>query len=144
MYQPKKYKNDNRDFIYGFIKKYSFSTLILQGKELLATHIPVLAKGSADDFVLYAHIANHNPMREYLADNQETLLVFHGPDAYVSPRWYSEPEVPTWDYTAVHINARVQLQTTAELQTSLIELIEQSERGKDDPFNFREIPEGIW
>ncbi len=144
MYQPEKYKNDSPDFIYTFIQRYPFATIIMQGKHLLATHVPVLIKGSANDFILFGHIANHNPLKKYLLDNQEMLLVFKGPDGYVSPRWYTEPEIPTWDYTAVHINARIQLQTAAELQTSLTQLIEHSERDKNDPFNYREIPTSIW
>src|SRR5260370_39057993 len=33
----------------------------------------------------------------------EVLVVFFGPHAYVSPRWYEEKErVPTWNYAAVH------------------------------------------
>ena len=31
------------------------------------------------------------------------MVVFSGPHAYVSPRWYEEQErVPTWNYAAVH------------------------------------------
>jgi len=31
------------------------------------------------------------------------MVVFAGPHAYVSPRWYEEKErVPTWNYAAVH------------------------------------------
>jgi hypothetical protein len=35
--------------------------------------------------------------------DEEVMVVFSGPHAYVSPRWYLEKErVPTWNYAAVH------------------------------------------
>jgi len=123
MYQPEKYKNDSRDFIFKFIQNHPFATAIVQGGHLLATHIPVLVKGSHENFRLFGHIANHNPMRGFLKDNAEMLLIFKGPDAYVSSSWYSMPEIPTWDYTAVHVNATIHLQTSTELENSLLKLI---------------------
>lgn len=144
MYQPEKYKNDSRDFIFKFIRNHPFATSIVQGGHLLATHIPVLVKGSPENFRLFGHIANHNPMRGYLKDNVEMLLIFKGPDAYISSSWYASPEIPTWDYVAVHINAMVNLQTPEELEIALRELITHFEKDSDLPIAPTEIPETIW
>ena len=39
--------------------------------------------------------------KEFFDD--DVMVVFSGPHAYVSPRWYEEHErVPTWNYAAVH------------------------------------------
>jgi len=48
------------------------------------------------------HMAKNNPQwREFFDD--EVMVVFSGPHAYVSPRWYEQKErVPTWNYAAVH------------------------------------------
>ena len=144
MYQPGKYKNDSRDFIFKFIQNHPFATCIVQGRYLLATHIPVLVKGSHENFRLFGHIANHNPMRRVLKDNLEMLLIFKGPDAYISSSWYTSPEVPTWDYVAAHINATVNLQTSEELENSLRELIAHFEKDSNHPLRPTEIPETIW
>lgn len=144
MYQPERYKNDDFSFIYPFIKEHPFATIVLKGDFLLATHVPILIDENAKDFTLYAHIANHNPMRKFLVDGAEMLLIFKGPDAYVSSSWYSEPEIPTWDYTAVHINARVELQTDKELEESLVNLIDCSEKSINGSLQARDIPEDIW
>ena len=45
MYQPKKYKKQDPDYLYQFIKNHPFATLVVKGKQLLATHIPVLIDG---------------------------------------------------------------------------------------------------
>ena len=144
MYQPYKYKNNDPSFIYNFIQQHPFATVVLQGNHLLATHIPVLVEGTPENYRLYAHIANHNPMREFLVDNQEMLLIFKGPDAYISSTWYSIPEVPTWDYTAVHINAKLQLQSDAELQTALEKLIDYFEKDLENPLSSKAVPQQIW
>ncbi|SRR5690554_6213125 len=144
MYQPSKYRNDDRDFIFKFIQDHPFATVIIQGKHLLATHIPILVSGSAEKFRLFGHIANHNPMRGSLEENGEILVVFKGPDAYVSSSWYGSPDIPTWDYTAVHINATIHLQTSKELENSLKQLILHFEKNSVHPLDPTKIPESIW
>ena len=144
MYQPRHFKNDSPSFIFNFIKEYPFATIVVQGNQLLATHVPVLIEGSVGEFRLYAHIANHNPIREFLVDKLEMLLIFKGPDAYVSSSWYSQPEVPTWDYSAVHINAKIKLQSDAELQSSLEKLISRFENTMEIPLQYKDIPNKVW
>jgi transcriptional regulator len=47
-------------------------------------------------------MAKNNPQWKEFFDD-EVLVVFHGPHAYISPRWYADEErVPTWNYAAVH------------------------------------------
>lgn len=144
MYQPKKYQNDDSHFIFNFIREYPFATIVLQGSKMMATHIPVLIEGSAEDFRLYAHIANHNPMWDHLENEKEILVIFKSPDAYISSSWYTNPDIPTWDYAAVHVNARLQLQTDKELQRSLENLISHFEKGQENPLDINQIPEKVW
>ena len=54
------------------------------------------------DIVIDMHMAKNNPQWKEFFDD-EVMVVFSGPHAYVSPRWYEEQErVPTWNYAAVH------------------------------------------
>jgi transcriptional regulator len=53
--------------------------------------------------VLHCHVARANPQWQELGLAPEVLVVFTGPHAYVSPTWYTETGVPTWNYTAVHV-----------------------------------------
>jgi transcriptional regulator len=47
-------------------------------------------------------MARANPQWRDFSE-KEALLVFSGPHAYISPRWYEQTErVPTWNYAAVH------------------------------------------
>lgn len=89
----------------AFIHEYAFAILVSQ--DLQATHIPLLARQDGDDLVLEGHVARGNPHWKEL-NNTESLAVFAGPHAYISPTWYaSAPNVPTWNYVAVHAKGQL-------------------------------------
>ncbi|TDN95650.1 PaiB family negative transcriptional regulator [Salegentibacter sp. 24] len=140
MYQPTKYKKDDADFIFRFIQHHPFATFILNGVRLLATHIPVLTKGTAKDFRLFSHIANHNEQFEFLKDGTEALLIFQGADGYVSSSWYKEKDISTWDYSAVHLNVKLKKQSRKELEESLRELVARFEKPQKKPLYYQDIP----
>ncbi len=46
-----------------------------------------------------------------MKDGAQALVVFQGPDAYVTPSWYATKKdhgkvVPTWNYAMVQVRAR--------------------------------------
>lgn len=140
MYQPKKYKKKDPNYIFDFIEAHPFATFVLLGERLLATHIPVLITGTPGNFTLYAHIANHNEQFSYLKDGLEALLIFHGAHSYVSSSWYKEKDISTWDYSAVHVNVKLRIQTSEELESSLEDLVAKFEKKQNHPLYFREYP----
>ncbi|MDT0650962.1 FMN-binding negative transcriptional regulator [Autumnicola edwardsiae] len=140
MYQRDSYKKRDKKFIFEFIKAHPFATFILNGDRLLATHIPVLAEGNEDDFVLFAHIAYNSEQYQYLKDGAEALLIFQGAHAYVSSSWYKETDISTWDYSAVHINVNLKIQTNQELEESLEKLIAHFEKDQANPIFYKDLP----
>lgn len=140
MYQPKKYRKDDPGYIFEFIRKHPFATLIVKGEALMATHIPVLAEGTPENFRLFFHIANHNELLEFLKDGTEALLIFQGAHAYISSSWYKEKDISTWDYSAVHINAKLRIQSLKELETSLEKLVKEFEKEQEEPLYYQDIP----
>ena len=65
--------------------------------------------------VLHGHIAKSNPHGALLQGDQESLAIFHGPHAYISPKLYESREsVPTWNYAAVHVYGHVRAVTDPE------------------------------
>lgn len=143
MYQPKKYKKKDPRYIFDFITEHPFATFVLAGEHLLATHIPVLIEGSPEDFILYAHIANHNEQLRYLKNGIEALLIFQGSHGYVSSSWYQKKNISTWDYSAVHINVKLKMQTREELATSLSNLVHYFEKDQDSPLFFEDYPKDM-
>jgi transcriptional regulator len=69
----------------------------------LAAHTPVLAALDDGRPHLRFHLSAHNPVTRRLEAGAAALIVFTGPDAYVSPDWYGPVpnQVPTWNYLSV-------------------------------------------
>ncbi|MCG2590856.1 FMN-binding negative transcriptional regulator [Rhodohalobacter sulfatireducens] len=141
MYSKKRYLKKNRNHIFNFIVNHPFATFVLNGDRLLGTHIPILAEGQSATFRLFGHISDHfNEQKKYLKDGVEALLIFHGPQAYVSSSWYQKNNISTWDYAAVHVNAKITVQTDDELESSLKKLVHRFEKDQEKPLFFDEIP----
>lgn len=67
-------------------------------------HTPLIA-GQGD--TVRFHLARGNALTRHLAA-QRALLVVNGADAYISARWYSDPDqVPTWNYVAAEMEGPV-------------------------------------
>ena len=103
MYSPAYNRLEDRAELLGFMRANSFALLVTgTGGTLHASHLPVMIHEHADRIVIDSHMAKNNlQWKEFFDD--EVMVVFSGPHAYVSPRWYEERErVPTWNYAAVH------------------------------------------
>ena len=103
MYTPPYNKLENREELVAFLRANDFPIVVTgTGGTLQATHLPVVVHDRGDRIVLDLHMARNNPQWKEFFD-EEVLVIFSGPHAYVSPRWYEEQErVPTWNYAAVH------------------------------------------
>ena len=140
MFKPGKYKKTDPQYIFDFIKAHPFATFVIKGRELLATHIPVLIKGNAENFTLYGHIAEANEQYNHLKDGLEGLLIFHGAQGYVSSSWYKDINISTWDYSAVHVNVKLKIQSREELVQSLKNLVHHFEKDQKNPLYYEDLP----
>jgi transcriptional regulator len=112
MYIPAPFREERLDVLYQVIRDNSFATLVSRGKDgLIATHIPFLLDASRGAHgTLVGHVARENPHWRSFGDDHDTLAIFQGPHAYISPSWYTTPyAVPTWNYVAVHAYGRPRL-----------------------------------
>ena len=103
MYSPPYNRPEDRAEILAFMRANDFPLLVTgTGGTLHASHLPVMVIDEGDRIRLDMHMARNNPQWKEFFDD-EVMVVFSGPHAYVSPRWYEEQErVPTWNYAAVH------------------------------------------
>jgi transcriptional regulator len=66
------------------------------------------------------------------------LLVFQGPNGYISPAWYGEgPSPPTWNFTAVHVRGIPEVLEGGEAFSVLERTVEHFEAARDDPWELR-------
>jgi len=143
MYIPRRYVEKDMDTIHAFIKENSFAILISVKDGLpVGTHIPLqLGKDAAGGDVLMGHISRGNEQKHTLVDGARVLAIFAGPHAYISPRWYTEMNVPTWNYISVHVYGKVRIVEGDELREALARLMDTYERHMPRPVTMEEIPE---
>jgi transcriptional regulator len=75
---------------------------------MVATHLPVLLDPQqGNNGTILGHVSRANLQWQQTDPATETLLIFSGPDTYVTPNWYPSKQethrvVPTWNYAAIH------------------------------------------
>jgi transcriptional regulator len=104
MYVPEAFAERELDVLHGWMQRHAFALLVsARNGALEATHLPLwLEPGRGPHGTLFGHVARANPHWRSFDGATRALAVFSGPHAYVSPRWYRKPGVPTWNYVAVH------------------------------------------
>jgi len=126
---------EDSEKIKAFIQAYGFGILVNQiyGKPW-ATHIPfVLEKNAANEDILFAHIAKANKQWKSFQEDQEVLVIFQGPHAYISSSWYDHENVPTWNYAAVHVYGKIRIADKATVYKQLSKLVDKYEAGNTNP-----------
>ncbi len=110
MYSPPYNQVEKRAEVVEFMRAHNFPLLLTgSGGSLHGSHLPVTIHEQGETIVVDMHMARNNPQWKEFFD-EEVMVVFTGPHAYVSPRWYEEKErVPTWNYTAVHAYGTVEV-----------------------------------
>src|SRR5580658_1646953 len=114
----------------SFVQANPFAILISPSEGgPFATHIPILAREADNQVVLHGHMAKANSHWGLLEGGQESLIIFHGPHAYISPSLYESREsVPTWNYATVHVYGEPTLFTDEEsLRATLHRMIDTFE-----------------
>ena len=105
MYIPEFNRQEDRAAILSFMRANPFAILVSNADGIpFATHLPLLVDESGDEIVVQGHMAKANAHWKSMQGGGESLVIFHGPHAYISPSLYEIREsVPTWNYAAVHI-----------------------------------------
>jgi transcriptional regulator len=105
VYIPEFNRQEDRAATLAFMRANPFAILVSNAEGVpFATHLPLLIDETGDDIVVQGHMARANAHWRSMKKNEESLVIFHGPHAYISPSLYENREsVPTWNYAAVHV-----------------------------------------
>lgn len=124
------------------VQQYGWASLVVTGQEgLQAAHVPCLLDpdqdegGDAPELVVLGHTARADPISVQLDRGREALLIFQGPNGYVSPDWYGMGTfVPTWNFTAVHVHGVPEVLEGDEGFAVLERTVEHFEAARDEPW----------
>jgi transcriptional regulator len=84
---------------------------------------------------------------EALRSGAETLVVFQGPEAYITPSWYAAKEehgrvVPTWNYVVVQARGTPRLiEDGGWIRAQIGELTASQENWRPEPWKVSDAPE---
>jgi transcriptional regulator len=106
MYLPKHFAEERLAVLHAAMTAHPLALLVTHGAAGLdANPVPWMVDASRGPFgTLRAHVARANPV--WKDAGSEVLVMFQGPQAYVSPGWYASKAehgkvVPTWNYIVV-------------------------------------------
>jgi len=144
MYVPKLFAESNWPEIRQIIEENNFATIVSCNAGLpTATHVPLrLVEPAEGKPKLQGHMAKANQHWRLFESGQRCLVIFAGPDSYVSPRWYDHVNVPTWNYIAVHVYGTPRLVVSGEEMHELMKGLVDRYEG-DTPANTRYTLEGL-
>ncbi|MDB5510541.1 MAG: FMN-binding negative transcriptional regulator [Enterovirga sp.] len=148
MYQPPLFREDRLEVQHELIRANPLGLLITAGASgLMANPIPFLIDPEASEHgTLRCHLARANPQWRDLASVDECLVVFQGPQDYVTPSWYATKRetgkvVPTWNYATVHAWGRPSVTHEAGwLRRQLDDLTLLREGGRPVPWQVGDAP----
>lgn len=144
MYIPSAFRVEDPAAVRALVEEFSFATLVTSGETgLVASHLPFLYRESpGGPGFLTGHMARANTQWKDFREAQEVLVIFQGPHAYISPRWYeSSPSVPTWNYAAVHAYGYPRLLESYEEVSGLLKAtVDRYEAGSEAPWKM-DLPE---
>jgi transcriptional regulator len=126
MYRPKAFQEDDLNKLVALMRANSFATLVsISDGVPVASHIPLVVTVENDVIKLIGHLAKQNPQWQDF-DAAESLAIFTGAHAYISPTLYEKPEsVPTWNYIAVHAYGFPKIITFQDAPESMEEKIDE-------------------
>lgn len=119
MYQRAFTKMLDEDVQLHFMNKYNFGMLISQNP-IEITHLPFYTRKELEKWYIYGHFAKANSHWKKL-NKSEVKVVFNGPHGYISPRNYENPDVPTWNYSSVHVSGTLTIIDEPQRHWSIIQ-----------------------
>lgn len=121
-YPPKYHLDEDLNHMIEVVKTYPLATVIsIKDNQPLITHLPLVY----EDGKLIGHIDIYNPQTKLLKNENDVILIFGGPQCYISPSVYSTTQLPTWNYIKVHLKGTVKaIESKEALKQSLITMTE--------------------
>lgn len=148
MYNPLLFAESRVEELHAFVRQHPLAAIVTSGSNgLEATHVPVVLHPELGvNGVLRCHFARANDHWKSLAAEGPVLVIFQGPEHYISPSWYPSKQehgkvVPTWNYAVVHVRGRARtFDDPEQLLQHLRALTDQNESAFEPPWSVDDAP----
>ncbi|MFC3125373.1 FMN-binding negative transcriptional regulator [Pseudoroseomonas globiformis] len=148
MYVPPAFREEDLPTLHALMREARLANLVTATADgLMATPLPLLLAPEEGPYgTLYGHLARANPQWSLPAAG-EAMVLFSGPEAYVSPSWYPSKKehrkvVPTWNYMAVHAYGPAEFfEDAGRLRDVVVRLTDRHEGVRAQPWAVADAPE---
>ena len=149
MYVPAHFNEDHTEVLHGLIQAHGLATLVSMTVDgLIASHAPLMLDPDPAPYgTLIGHLAKANPHANLADPGVQTLVIFQGPDGYITPSYYAAKKahgkvVPTWNYTAVHGYGTLEVfDDPARLMAVVTRLTDRHETPRAQPWAVSDAPD---
>lgn len=152
MYTPAHFAEERPEILHALIAAHPLGTLVtLTSAGLDANLIPFefdpAPTPTSPHGTLRAHVARANPVWRDASATVEALVVFQGPQAYITPSWYVETKpatgkvVPTWNYCVAHAHGPLRAIDDRDwLRAQVERLVHRHESTRSAPWHVSDAP----
>lgn len=148
MYLPKHFEETDPRVLHALIDAHPLGAWVTLGDDgLLVNHLPfLLDAGRGPHGTLVGHVARANPVWRSFSTTLDSVIVFQGAEAYVTPSWYPSKRahgkvVPTWNYAVVHAHGMPRaIEDPAWLLELVTRLTDRHEAARAAPWKVSDAP----
>jgi len=149
MYIRPQFEETRTDTLHELMRRHPLGTLVTLGNGgLNADHVPFeIDNGAAPFGMLRAHLPRANPVWREASAEVDALVVFQGPQSYITPSWYAtkkenERVVPTYNFMVVHAYGPLRvIEDAVWLRAHLERLTDRFEKGRESPWKVSDAPD---
>jgi transcriptional regulator len=148
VYVPAHFSEDRTDVLHQLIREAGLATLVsMTADGMIASHAPLMLDADPAPYgTLIGHLAKANPHARLADPGVPALVIFHGPDGYITPSYYAAKQahgkvVPTWNYTAIHAYGTLEMFDDPDRLLEVVtRLTTRHETPRTDPWHVADAP----
>lgn len=142
MYDISHFKATNHQEVMDFMQANPFVTIcgVNENGLPVAAQIPILIKQIEGKICIMGHLMRKQDHTNAFQKNNNVLVIFSAPSAFVSATWYSEKGMAsTWNYQTVHAIGKMYMQDEAHLFQLLTDLTLHFEKDANAPTQVKNL-----
>lgn len=142
MYNISYFKANNQEEVFAFMQANPFVTIcgVDENGLPIAAQIPILIKQEDDKLIISGHLMRKQDHTNAFEKNNNVLIIFSAPSAFVSASWYKEKGIAsTWNYQTVHAIGKMEMKDDAHLYQLLTDLTMHFEKNPNAPTQVKNL-----